>query len=336
MFVKARRVVGLTGVMALCHVAMAQAALAGPDGAVHGCVAKNGALTLIAYRADCPKQATSITLGKAGAQGPGGAPGPAGAAADPSQLNTLNSEVSALQSQVGTLKSQISALQTDDSTLQSDVANLQSDNSALQATFGGVTRTGDLLTFSGMNVEINSGTGQTDAEGDTGNLFIGYNEHTGVQTGSNNLVIGDHNVFTSYADLIAGNGSYVSAPYAAVLGGDENNAEGEGSVVTGGLQNVAFGADSTVSGGEDNDADGQNASVTGGQSNIAYAADTVVAGGSGGLANDIFSSILGGCGNITGPGTLGVCTGVPNGYEAILGGFNHEVTTAGGTSYTGP
>jgi hypothetical protein len=100
------------------------------------------------------------------------------------------------------------------------------------------------IQFSGVNVQVISGAGKTDAAvNGEGNLVIGYDDNSelGLQTGSHNLIIGDEQAFTSYAGLIAGQHNSVSAPYASVTGGRANAASGTGSSVSGGVLDSANG-----------------------------------------------------------------------------------------------
>jgi hypothetical protein len=75
-------------------------------------------------------------------------------------------------------------------TLESEVSSLQAEVSSLQSTLAGVTRSGSTLLLSGMNVQIESGAGATDAPvNGLGNLILGYDADPGTQTGSHNLVL---------------------------------------------------------------------------------------------------------------------------------------------------
>jgi hypothetical protein len=68
-----------------------------------------------------------------------------------------------LQRQVNTLHGEVASLKTDNGTLTSELNALTGTVSAFGSTFSGVSRSGNLLTFSGMNVEVNSGAGSTSA-----------------------------------------------------------------------------------------------------------------------------------------------------------------------------
>ena len=78
---------------------VAQGALAGPSGELHGCVNGHHVLSVIKFTGKCPKHETSITFGAEGAPGPAGAtgaPGAPGQPADGSRVTTLENEVNTL------------------------------------------------------------------------------------------------------------------------------------------------------------------------------------------------------------------------------------------------
>jgi hypothetical protein len=133
----------------------------------------------------------------------------------------------------------------------------------------------------GANLQVLSRTiPQRSGVDGTGNLVVGGNEeydsrseewnglevNPAKQTGSNNLIIGNENVFSSYGALVAGYASNDSGPYSDVFG-KSNTAHGEASSVAGGLENTATGVDSSVSGGYRNTASGGGSSVSGGAGN---------------------------------------------------------------------
>jgi hypothetical protein len=123
----------------------------------------------------------------------------------------------------------------------------------LEATLSGVSRGGtpDTLTFSGMNVQVNDGSGGTGgAVNGLGNLIVGYNEnnYSATRTGSHNLVVGIDHEYTSFAGLVAGR---------------RNTISGSNSSVSGGYQNTASGSRSSVCGGQGNDASAMYSSAIG-------------------------------------------------------------------------
>ncbi len=98
------------------------------------------------------------------------------------------------------------------------------------------------IQFSGVNVQIVSGAGKTNATvNGEGNLVIGYDESGGTQTGSHNLVLGHAQSFTSYGGLIAGFNNAALAPYASVSGGQNNTVSAPYASVTGGKEGEASG-----------------------------------------------------------------------------------------------
>lgn len=163
-------------------------------------------------------------------------------------LSVLRSQVATLKGRVATLQGQVSSLQSDDSSLKSEVATLQSDDSSLQSatsslqsTLSGVSRNGNTLLFSGMNLQIESGSGSTDGKiNGLGNLIIGYDENPGAQTGSHNLVVGQGQTFTSYGGIIGGSANSATGAEAVVFGRG-NTASGEDSAVTGGGRQYCVG-----------------------------------------------------------------------------------------------
>jgi len=75
----------------------------------------------------------------------------------------------------------------------------------LEALLANVTRNGNVIVFSGVNVQIVDGSGDTygDVNG-LGNLIVGYNELRGTsdnRTGSHNVVIGAEHNYSSYGVL---------------------------------------------------------------------------------------------------------------------------------------
>jgi hypothetical protein len=146
--------------------------------------------------------------------------------------------------------------------------------------------------FSGVNVQVVNGEGHTYTANGEGNLVIGYNEQGGGP-GSHNLILGNVQGYTSYADVLVGSGDLATAPFSLVTGG-ENAAEGYYTAVTGGTNNTARGNYATVTGGWRNSAIGKWASVSGGESNYAYGEWASVSGGEKNKASGKFSSISGG------------------------------------------
>ena len=128
---------------------------------------------------------------------------------------------------------------------------------------GGTVRT---LRFTGVNVQIVNGLGDTNTANGVGNLVVEYNEPRSFggddRTGSHNIVAGRRNDFPGCGGLVLGTDNTLRGTFASVSGGRENVAEGLGSSVGGGRSNTATGSFSSVSGGQLNEALGTYASVS--------------------------------------------------------------------------
>jgi hypothetical protein len=112
---------------------------------------------------------------------------------------------------------------------------------------------GATVRFTGVNVQIVSGSGATDgAVNGMGNLIVGYNEPRGggnTRTGSHNVVVGTQNNFSRFGGIVVGKFNEIGGDYASVLAGNQNTASNRYSSVSGGENNVASGTASSVSGG---------------------------------------------------------------------------------------
>jgi hypothetical protein len=163
--------------------------------------------------------------------------------------------------------------------------------------------------FSTVNVQIVSGAGSTSAAvNGEGNLVVGYAENPGSRprTGSNNLVVGTDNGWSSYGGLVGGSGDRATGPYAGVFG----------------LGSIASGANSLAAG----------------RSNLASGAQSSALGGENNKAGDSWSTVVGGCDNLAGAGALPTSS-CANSEEAILGGAGNqakgaESTVSGGQANT--
>jgi hypothetical protein len=194
--------------------------------------------------------------------------------------------------------------------------------------FQSADATAKCTTFSGCNMIVNNGSGNTtaivtNAAGDgLGNLLIGYNALRGsnqdIRTGSHNLIMGEFNNYSSFGGIVAGAFNMSSGQYASVIGGISNIASGQFASVTGGQSNVASGHGSVVTSGGGNTASGNGASVIGGSSNVASGSNTSVSGGYNNTASNSSASVSGGNSN--------VATGA---FSSIRGGGN---ITEGATS----
>lgn len=223
------------------------------------------------------------------------------------------------------------------SSLNSQVSMLKRQVASLQATLVGVSRVGNTLLFSHMNLQIESGSGATNgAVNALGNLIIGYNERPGAQTGSHNLVLGDGQSFTSYGGIIGGDDNALSGANSDVFG-SHNTASGGASSVTGGTGNSAGGLGASVTGGQFGTASGAFSSVTGGTGNSASGGASSVTGGESNLAGEGDSAVLAGCANATGstaaadPG----CGGFGHTFDSIAGGYDNLASGGLGSFVTG-
>ena len=107
------------------------------------------------------------------------------------------------------------------------------------------------IQFSGVNLQILNGEGSTEATNGAGNLIIGYDENpnTEPQTGSHNLVLGPEQRYTSYGSIIGGRNNKALGPDTFLVGVG-NVARNEGSSVSGGFENTAGFAFSSIFGGK--------------------------------------------------------------------------------------
>lgn len=172
------------------------------------------------------------------------------------------------------------ATSADVSALTARVTALETANAELQSRLAGVSRNGNTLRFSGMNLQLVDGLGSTGFTNGLGNLLIGYNENPGDQTGSHNLLLGTDQSFTSWGGIVAGSHNKISGAFASVTGGVNNEASGPWSTVTGGGYNTANGFYSSISGGSENTSDIYG-SVSGGEHNSALGEGSSILGGNG-------------------------------------------------------
>ncbi|MBV1911847.1 MAG: hypothetical protein KUG78_21315 [Kangiellaceae bacterium] len=206
-------------------------------------------------------------------------------------VTSLQASVASLEADVANLESENTVLIADVAGLESSVTSLETDNASLQNFItsvipylqGGEDEQGQAsVFFSGVNVHINNGSGNTDSVNAIGNLVIGYDEgltasvdfctaddnirsaylnqidceaNSGIwgaapqKIGSHNLIIGTGHNYTQSAGLIAGFQNTVTAANSVISGGASNFAQGHASSVSGGIENTASGETSSVSGG---------------------------------------------------------------------------------------
>ena len=151
------------------------------------------------------------------------------------------------------LLARVVALEATVAAQQGQIASLTSRNAVLEEKTQFMSVLGDTTLFSGTNVQVVNGMGDTETTNGLGNLVVGYNEVFSTfgaeRGGSHNIVVGIFHDYLSYGGLVAGFASRVAGPYASVTGGFRNTASVNYSSVTGGRGNTASNFFSTVSGG---------------------------------------------------------------------------------------
>jgi hypothetical protein len=156
---------------------------------------------------------------------------------------------------------------------------------------------GPHVIFTGVNLHVRSGAGESFAANGRGNLIVGYNEawdpSLPERDGSHNLVIGPSHRYNFGVGMVVGNGNRLSDYGASVTGGALNEA-GMMSHVAGGRGNIATGWYSSVSGGDSNTASGNTAVVSAGQMNTASGTTSAVSGGRNNNATATSSTVGGG------------------------------------------
>ncbi|MCP4130100.1 MAG: hypothetical protein GY754_03685 [bacterium] len=263
-----------------------------------------------------------------------------------SKIKTLQEEIDRLKaaSTVGAVNELVLRMDNLESTVDGHGTSINS----LNTTFYGVARLSDPYTgqptiqFSGVNVQIVSGSGST-AGGinGRGNLIVGYNETragNSDKSGSHNIIVGLQHNYSSYGGLVAGLRNTISARYSCVNGGRDNTATGDGSSVSGGIYNSASGDESSVSGGWLNTADGKYSSVSGGWQNRASGMNSSVSGGIYNIAGNTYASVSGGCWNEASARYSSVSGGTNNtagGERSSVSGGSHNTANGERSSVSG-
>ena len=199
-------------------------------------------------------------------------PATAGAATLAERVAALESKVSTLKTTVTGQGAKITALQVLTAQQKTQIAALQTTVAAqgtkltaaapvlalapyvslTSSALNGVK--GPNIVFKGVNVTVRSRNAEDDVTG-TGNLIVGWDDlppytlPSPWRIGSNNLVVGSGNNFTSYGCFVAGSYNTTSEALASVSGGTENKASGICASVSGGWTNTASGNYASVSGG---------------------------------------------------------------------------------------
>jgi len=227
--------------------------------------------------------------------------------------------------------------------LETTVTNLQSIVSALSAklAYMSVDNSSTLhglapphVIFTGANIHVQNGSGQSDTTNGVGNIIVGYNEpdnaDTSKRTGSHNLVIGQRHEYSRYNGLVAGFNNRLEGIHSTVSGGYQNVAGGNYTSVSGGRSNETSARYTSVTGGYNNEAISEYATVTGGTENMANAFYAVVSGGRFNDAIGNFSSVSGGSYNEA----IGLDSSVSGGYANSAGG-NYASISGGSHNSTG-
>jgi hypothetical protein len=140
-----------------------------------------------------------------------------------------------------------------------------------------------------------------------------------------------------YSTISGGEDNIASGDYSVVGGGGNygNIASGDHSTVGGGGYNTAIGAFSFIGGGGQNEARGAGATVAGGGTNSATGADATVGGGYENHATNDYATIGGGSENYAQGDASTVGGGESNvanaDYSAIGGGYNNTASGSGST-----
>lgn len=196
--------------------------------------------------------------------------------------------------------------------LELEVADLQARMAALEDLLENLSVDGDNLVLTGMNLQVVSGSGDTDGDvNGTGNVIIGYDEADDNQdekSGSHNLVVGRNHSYESYGGIVAGEDNILTGDAASVLGGERNRADGDLAVVVGGRLNEVDGESSVVVAGENNRTTGRSCVVTSGAQNLCSGLVSAVEGGSSNFCSGQ-GSVIGGGSNRTLGSNLGWLAG---------------------------
>jgi hypothetical protein len=300
------------------------------------CAGKGGVLRVRAEACrpkESPVDPAALGLtGPAGPAGPSGARGPAGFPGPPGPQGLPGTPADpGIESQVAALAARLDAIEP-----RVGPMSLEDD--------------GMVVRFTGVNVQIVSGSGATDgATNGLGNLIVGYDEQRdtdnerplAVRTGSHNVVVGPAHQYVGFGGLVSGIDNSIAGAYATVLGGRTNGAAGFATAVLGGECNGASGRLSTAVGGggplepvpdgftcDGNGAVEDHAVVVGGLGNTASGAGSVIAGGRFNVSEKPASCVFGGSGNWARADLSAVFAGETNVAmglgAAIFGGLTND------------
>lgn len=140
------------------------------------------------------------------------------------------------------------------------IQQLEARIKKLESLLVNVSRNGNDMVFSNVNVFIQNGSGTVGRTNGTGNLVVGYDD---PGSGSHNVLVGSKNKCSSFGSIVSGSGNVVSGKYSAAVGGQGNSASGDSSAILGGRDNRASGGFSSIMGGSDNKAQGEYVGING-------------------------------------------------------------------------
>jgi len=239
------------------------------------------------------------------------------------QIAALLAQMASLQSSVDTLSAGLASTDAALAAANAEIANLKTENTELRAEIemlqvaevSGLAnylsidtdRQGNpVAIFSGINLHVNNGLGDTKSKNGLGNLVVGYDEEKTFgaemcsngqfidqtdcefngevwadihKSGSHVLVVGAQHNYSQFGGLVVGFRNNVLGDFSSVSGGSANTASGSRSSISGGVQSIASGLQSSVSGGDGSIASGKNSSVSGGYKNTAGGETSSVSGG---------------------------------------------------------
>lgn len=163
------------------------------------------------------------------------------------QLKALSDKAEDAELKAAELETRVNDLETSQASLTEDIGGLSGKVSAgsaelaeavalLETTSQGLSSLtarlacvdaasdGDELVFSGCNINIRNGDGQTDSTNGRGNLIVGYNEN-GVgrgfanRTGSHMVVVGPRHGWQGFGGIVSGDAHRQESGYASIIGG---------------------------------------------------------------------------------------------------------------------
>ena len=212
-------------------------------------------------------------------------------------------------------------------------------------------------TISGGRGNIASGL-ESSVSGGRDNTASGYG--ASVSGGRHNVASGDYSSVAGGGDESDLGGNEAFAHYSAILGGNANrtgdpaptptnHTMGEASSISGGIGNIASGADASVSGGSGNQAFADYSAILGGETNWAgdpatpptdhsIAARSTISGGHNNKAYGIESTVSGGNSNVASGWLSSVSGGEANtasGERSSVSGGSSNQATAGFSSISG-